>query len=72
MLFRSQLVSSIEIWFNKSLYGIKNEQAEGRLNRRGQTQNHITRYELITPDTADEETFALDAKKFITRMKELN
>lgn len=67
-----QLVSSIEIWFNKSLYGIKNEQAEGRLNRRGQTQNHITRYELITPDTADEETFSLDAKKFITRMKELN
>lgn len=67
-----QLVCNTEVWFNKSLYGIKNEQAEGRLNRRGQTQPAITRYELVIPDTADEETFALDARKFITRMKELN
>ena len=66
-----QTVCNVEVWFNKSLYGIKNEQAEGRLNRRGQHKDHIVRYELVIPKTADEDSFALDAKKFLSRTKEL-
>ncbi len=66
-----QTVCNIEVWMNKSLYSIKNEQAEGRLNRRGQHKDHIIRYDLVHEGTADEETFELDAKKFLRRMAEL-
>ena len=66
-----QTVCNIEVWMNKSLYGIKNEQAEGRLNRRGQKKEQIIRYDLVHEGTADEETFELDAKKFVRRMAEL-
>ena len=66
-----QTVCSTEVWMGKALESILNEQGEGRLNRRGQN-NSITRYELIVPETAQEEEFALDARKFYARRLELD
>ena len=66
-----QTVCSTEVWMGKSLESIINEQGEGRLNRRGQN-NSTTRYELVVPETAQEEEFALDARKFYARRLELD
>lgn len=48
---------STEVWVNTSYDLVKVEQARGRLNRRGQKAERITRYELIAPGTADDDHF---------------
>ena len=67
-----QRVCNIEVWLGKALESTLNEQGEGRLNRRGQAKDHIVRYELIVPDSAQEEDFARDARKFLQRKSELD
>lgn len=66
-----QDVCSIEVWMGKSLESTLNEQAAGRLNRRGQKAPALTRYELVVPGTAQEDDFALDARKFLMRKESL-
>jgi len=67
-----QHVCNTEVWMGKALESILNEQGEGRLNRRGQTADAITRYELLVEGSAQEEDFARDARKFMQRSKELS
>lgn len=67
-----QDVCSTEIWMSRVMSGIKNEQADGRLNRMGQPAEYITRYELYVPGTADDEDYERDAKKALMRSKELS
>jgi len=52
-----QRVSRVQVWCNKSENNMLNQQADGRLNRRGQTAEEILDYELIALDTADDEHF---------------
>ena len=66
-----QWVCNIEVWLGKSLESVMNEQGEGRLNRRGQFADHIERYELTVPGSAQEEDFERDARKFLQRVEEL-
>ena len=66
-----QWVCHTEVWLSKALSGIKNEQAEGRLNRRGQKAERITRYELFVPGTADDEDYERNARKALMRSQEL-
>lgn len=49
-----QLVSNTEVWLDRTFNGVLNEQAEGRVNRQGQTKDHIIRYNLLSPFTDDE------------------
>jgi hypothetical protein len=67
-----QRVCNTEVWMGKALESILNEQGEGRLNRRGQFADSITRYELLVKGSAQEEDFARDTRKFIQRVKELD
>lgn len=48
-----QTVCHVEVWLDKSLDGVLNEQAEGRINRQGQEQDIIS-YELVAKETDDE------------------
>ena len=66
-----QWVCHTEVWLSKAMSGIKNEQAEGRLNRRGQKAERITRYELFVPGTADDEDYERNARKALMRSQEL-
>ncbi len=66
-----QWVCHTEVWLSKAMSGIKNEQAEGRLNRRGQEAERITRYELFVPGTADDEDYERNARKALMRSQEL-
>ena len=66
-----QHVCSTEIWMSRVMSGIKNDQADGRLNRMGQMKDRITRYELYVPGTADDEDYERDAKKALMRSQEL-
>lgn len=66
-----QHVCRIEVWLGKSLESTLNEQAAGRLNRRGQPAESLIRYELRVPGTAQDDDFALDARKFLQRKAEL-
>lgn len=67
-----QRVCHTEVWLNRSFNGVHNEQAEGRLNRRGQAADEVVGYFLEMRDTADTEDFARDAKSILTRRKELH
>ena len=66
-----QWVCHTEVWLSKAMSGIKNEQAEGRLNRRGQEAERITRFELFVPGTADDEDYERNARKALMRSQEL-
>lgn len=67
-----QRVCHTEVWLNRSFNGVHNEQAEGRLNRRGQAADEVVGYFLEMRNTADTEDFARDAKSILTRRKELH
>ena len=67
-----QRVCHTEVWLNRSFNGVHNEQAEGRLNRRGQAADEVVGYFLEMRNTADTEDFARDAKSILTRRNELH
>lgn len=58
---------STEVWCNKGFNDVQNEQCEGRLNRRGQSAPHITRYELTAPDSGD----TIDFTRLMEQRREL-
>ena len=66
-----QEVCNIEVWMNKPLWNIKTEQAEGRLNRRGQKAERVYRYELYIPNSADDEDYSINARKALSRSQTL-
>ena len=66
-----QEVCNIEVWMNKPLWNIKTEQAEGRLNRRGQKAERVYRYELYVPHSADDEDYSINARKALSRSQTL-
>lgn len=66
-----QEVCSVEVWINQAFSSVLVEQTKGRLNRRGQTADHITRYELYVADSADDEDFVRSATKELRRTQEL-
>ena len=55
--------SHIECWVNKPFDAVMVQQAEGRLNRRGQSHDKIISYELIVPGTVDEDDIARNLRK---------
>ena len=55
--------TNIEVWVNRPFDSVINLQAEGRLNRRGQDHSEIIRYQLIVPDTVDDDDIARDLRK---------
>ena len=62
-----QAVCSTEVWCNKSFNDVDNFQGEGRLNRRGQAAERITRYELTAPNSGD----TMDFEKLMENRNEL-
>ena len=62
-----QKACSVEVWINQAFSAVLVEQTKGRLNRRGQEAEHITRYELYVPNSADDEDFERSAKKELAR-----
>lgn len=55
--------TNIECWVNRPFDAVIAQQAEGRLNRRGQSRDKIIRYELICPGTVDEDDVARNIRK---------
>jgi len=58
------------IWASRSLNGVSNEQASGRVPRRGQTQT-VREFFITRIDTRDEESYSSLAKREIERRKSL-
>lgn len=58
-----QQACSTEVWCNQSFIGVHNKQAEGRLNRTGQTAPEVVRYLLIAPDSGDTDDLSRQALK---------
>lgn len=52
-----QEVCHVEVWLNQSLNEMLNEQARGRVNRRGQKADKIIRYYLMARGTDDDDHF---------------
>ena len=55
--------ANIECWVNRPFDSVIAQQAEGRLNRRGQPADKVIRYQLIVPDTVDSDDIARDLRK---------
>lgn len=52
-----QRVCNVEVWLSESPSGFMNQQAEGRVNRRGQEAKLIYRYKIMATGTDDDGTF---------------
>ena len=52
-----QDVCNVEVWVDKLFDDVLNVQAEGRINRRGQRAEQVSRYELVADETDDDEAF---------------
>lgn len=66
-----QRVCHTEVWLDEDLNGMLVEQAQGRLNRRGQTADKITRYVFHALDTEDEGHFTKLIERSRSARKEL-
>lgn len=66
-----QRVCHTEVWLDEDLNGMLVEQAQGRLNRRGQTADKITRYVFHALDTEDEGHFTKLIQRSRSARKEL-
>jgi superfamily II DNA or RNA helicase len=66
-----QRVCHTEVWLDEDLNGMLVEQAQGRLNRRGQAADKITRYVFHALDTEDEGHFTKLIERSRSARKEL-
>ena len=66
-----QTQCSVEVIFNVSDSAVLNTQFAGRLNRRGQKADKITRYEIIARDTLDDDHFGHMVSELAQRKKEV-
>ena len=66
-----QRVCRTEVWLDEDLNGMLVEQAQGRLNRRGQKADKIKRYVFHALDTEDEGHFTQLVERSRAARKEL-